>query len=192
MKGAFESTLARLKTFAWKFSEPYRKASSYERWKWFTLACVSSAACVGAEYVFYKYWAIGIDSQVFRCIDARVYLISKTDRRPVRDHIFAIRAANAAPVIPDGERMAKYIRGMPGDLVEITPDFQILVNGRKVGEGLHHLQSSGPEVVKKFIGKRVLKDDEYWVMGTMPKSFDSRYYGPVHFRQIEGRVYAAF
>lgn len=183
---------SRLRNFLHSLCEPYLKASAYERCQWAVLVCVFSAACVGAQYLFYRSWSIGIDNQIYRCIDARVYVVSKTDRIPVRDEIFAIVSKGAAPAIPDGELMAKYIRGLPGDKVTITEDAKIYVNGKLMGEGLYHLRDASEEERRKFIGSRVLKDDEYWVMGTLPRSFDSRYYGPVRGWQIKGRVYAAF
>ena len=88
--------------------------------------------------------------------------------------------------------MAKYIRGVPGDKVTITPDEKIYINDKLVASGMAHLHGAKPKDMRKFFGTRVLGDDEYWVMGTRPMSFDSRYYGPVHRTQIEGRAYAVF
>ena len=181
-----------MKDFFAKLCEPWINASCYERARWLVLVVIFASVCVAAQYCFYKFWNIGIDTQRYKCIDHTVYIISKTDRYPVRDQIFAVESLGAEPAIPDGSLMAKYIRGMPGDTVTITTDQKILINGKQVGEGLYHLKGASPEVLKKFIGSRVLQADEYWVMGTLPRSFDSRYYGPVSSRQIKGRVYAAF
>ena len=45
---------------------------------------------------------------------------------------------------------------------------------------------------KKFYGSRVLKDGEYWMMGTKYLSFDSRYWGPIKEDQIVARAYVIF
>lgn len=186
------SAIQSIKAWGIKFCEPFLKATAYERMQWFVLVVIFSAACVGAEYLFYRNWSVGIDSQVYKCIDATVYFISKKNKYPVRDEIFAVTANGAEPVLKNGTLMAKYIRGLPGDRVTITPDAKIYVNDKLVGEGLYHLRGADPETIKKFYGSRTLKKDEYWVMGTLPRSFDSRYYGPVHGWQLKGRVYAAF
>lgn len=171
------------------FCSPFINASAYDRTKWMILVAVFSAACFAAEYFFYANFRLGIDTQSFRCLDEWVYVINIKDRRPQRDKIFAIESQGAEPVIKNGMLMAKIIRGMPGDVVTITKNEMILINGKVVGSGMDHLHGAAPKDLKKFIGTRRLKEDEYWVMGTRFRSFDSRYYGPVRSSQIKGRAY---
>ena len=88
--------------------------------------------------------------------------------------------------------MAKYLAAGPGDTVEVTEDFRILVNDHLFARGLPHLTGLDPKALKAFIGRRVLMADQYWMLGTLPMSFDSRYWGPIHGDQIVGRAYVLF
>ena len=186
------SLIEKTKAFAAKFCEPLIKATPYERSKWLVLTCVFASACVAGEYFFYTHYRVGIDTQKIRCLDEQLFIVDLKKTDPVKDKIFAITAEGIEPIIKDGTRMAKYIRGVPGDKVTITPDEKIYINDKLIASGMAHLHGAKPKDMRKFFGSRVLGDDEYWVMGTRPMSFDSRYYGPVHRTQIEGRAYAIF
>ena len=185
-------TVQSVKNLFLKICEPLLKASWEQRRTWAILVVVWSCAFMGAAYFFQTHYYIGVDSQQYRCIDARLFVVDLNKRNPERDQIFAFYAANAEPVIKDGELLAKYIRGMPGDKVTITPDEKIYVNDKLIAEGMAHLHGLNPKNARKFFGSRVLGEDEYWVMGTLPLSFDSRYYGPIKESQIRGRAYAIF
>ena len=171
---------------------PLVNATPYERAKWLILVCVFSACCFAASYFFYLNFRLGLDFQVYRCMDEWVYIINIKDRKPLKDKIFAIEAHGAEPVVANGTMMAKIIRGVPGDKVTITKDERILINGKLIATGMDHLHGINPTDMNKFFGTRILGADEYWVMGTRQRSFDSRYYGPVHAYQIKGRAYALF
>ena len=58
--------------------------------------------------------------------------------------------------------------------------------------GLPHLKALDDEAVKRYVGRRVLQADEFWMLGTMPMSFDSRYWGPINGSQIVGRAHVLF
>jgi len=172
-----------------ELASPLLNSTPYERGKWFILVCVFSVVCFAASYLFYTNFRLGLDFQVYRCLDEWVYI---KDRKPQRDKIFAIEAYGAEPVIGNGTMMAKIIRGMPGDKVTITQDEKILINGKLIATGMDHLHGINPQKMDKFFGSRTLGPNEYWVMGTRQRSFDSRYYGPVRAYQIKGRAYALF
>lgn len=76
--------------------------------------------------------------------------------------------------------------------MEIHDDDTVWINGTKVATGMPHLRGMTDEQRKKFYGSRVLKDDEYWMMGTKYLSFDSRYWGPIKKDQIVARAYVIF
>lgn len=183
---------ANLKAVFLKVCDPFLKASWAQRRWWGFLVLIYSSAFVLACWFFQTHYWLGIDSQKIRCIDATVFLVNVQKTMPQRDALYAVVAKNAEPVIQDGTVMAKYIRGMPGDKVTITSDEKIYVNDRLVASGMAHLHGMHPKAKAKFFGSRVLGDDEYWVMGTLPMSFDSRYYGPVTSEQIKGRAYVLF
>lgn len=176
-----------------RFSAPWRESSWNERKeRMFITMCFVVPFCLGFWWLKANYM-FGIDSQVTKCIDGTVFFVKYSGRHLVaRDDLIALVARNAEPVIHDGTLLAKYIRGVPGDTVTVTPDEKILVNGKEVGKGLPHLDGVSAEKRRKFYGTRVLGKDEFWVMGTNPVSFDSRYYGPVQRNQIRGKARILF
>lgn len=182
------------KVLAWgrEFCAPLKNASAIERTRWAILTVVFSMASFGAMYLFAVNWSIGIDLQRSKCLPGTLFLIDKKNPVPVRDSIFAFRVMSAEPVLKNGTKLAKYVRGVPGDTISITQDEKILINGKLVAEGMPHLHGLNPKKMDKFFGTRTLAEGEYWMMGTAYMSFDSRYYGPVRIEQFEGKAYVVF
>lgn len=159
---------------------------------WWIRVLTITSLLVVSGVLFAQRYSIGINPQVMGCIPGRVFLVDHRDRSPQCGQIFAYRSGQAAPVYADGTLMAKYLAAGPGDTVEVTEDFRILVNDHLFARGLPHLKGLDPKALKAFVGRRVLAADQYWMLGTLPMSFDSRYWGPIHGDQIVGRAYVLF
>ncbi len=154
-------------------------------------ALLAIAVTLGVH--FQTRYRIGIDPQETLSMTDRVFLVDIKNRVVEKGASYVFAVKNAEPVYEDGREMVKRVAGMPGDFVEINADFDITVNGQKVGKGFWHLQGQDPVFVREhFTGSRLLGDDEYWMMGLSEKSFDSRYFGPVRSEQIRGKAYGIF
>ncbi len=152
------------------------------------LFVLMAAAGVG----FASRYRIGIDPQVEKCIPGvTFYLVDMKDKGLMRGKVYAFTAKGLQPFFRDGTRMVKFLRGMPADMVEVTAEHAVLVNGEQVGKGLF-LTRELKQPASKFIGKGVLADHQYWFMGLSDRSFDSRYWGTVKDEQIIGRAYPLF
>ncbi len=92
---------------------------------------------------------------------------------------------------PDGgEPLLKRIVARSGDLVSES-ESGVAVNGVPIPMSKPLPLDSFHRPLQPFmIGDYRLKDGEVWVMGEMPKSFDSRYYGPISTRLILGYLKA--
>lgn len=175
-----------------RLAHPLLTSNHESRLRWAGCVAAGAAIVVSSFAWFHSNFAIAWDRQVMRCLDVRFLLVDKRDRRPQRDAILTYVSRQASHIIKDGTVVGKYLRGMPGDRVEIRPDETILINGKEVAKGMPHLFSISEADKARFFGSRVLGANEYWVMGTEPMSFDSRYWGPIHREQILGRAYAIF
>lgn len=175
-----------------RLCRPYRTASIGKRRR--TLAGIAaSAVTIGLIGIWIgQNYRIGWDRQVNRCLDYRVFLVSLSERPERIGEIAVFRAQKSNPVFKEGQIVAKRIRAHAGDVVEINPQFQILVNGRMLAQGLPYLKGASTETIRRYIGKRTLREGEYWVMGDSPTSYDSRYWGVLHENQIIGKGYALF
>lgn len=153
---------------------------------------VLSSILLGTGLVVVDRYRIGMDPQVEKCIPGiTFYLIDRKDKRLERGKTFVFRARGLEPVFADGTQMVKYLRAMPDDMVEVSEDQTIRVNGQLVGEGLSQASRLGlPET--HFIGSGRVSEGSYWFMGTSNLSFDSRYWGAVKKEQIVGRAYPLF
>lgn len=142
---------------------------------------------------FQSRFRIGIDTQSTLSMIDRVFLIDIKDRAIERDKKYVFVVTTAIPIYDKGTELIKRVVGLPGDTVTIDEHFNILVNNSLVAKGLWHLQDIDQKLVKqRFVGSRILAADEFWVMGFSEKSFDSRYFGPIHADQIKGKAYGLF
>ena len=161
--------------------------------RFWTFGPLLLAIAMGAGYAFQSRWKIGIDPQATLCLADRVYLVDTKDVRPERGGVFVFLSEGAGPVYEDGTKLAKRMTGLPGDRIEITDDLEMRVNGVHIAQGFWHLRDVDAALIReRFTGSRVLKEDEFWMTGESPKSFDSRYFGPVRRDRIVGRAYGLF
>lgn len=79
----------------------------------------------------------------------------------------------------------KIVAGVPEDEIEIGKDLKI--NGKTIKENLYKKDSLGRDLPLKE-GKYTLKKDEYFVIGTHIRSFDSSYMGVIRKEQIKNKA----
>ncbi len=93
------------------------------------------------------------------------------------------------------EHLIKRIVGLPGDLVQVI-DFYAYINGKRIDDGREIIALNDPGIVKEHRGNHgpiKLQKDEYFVMGdNRINSSDSRYFGPIARKQIEGRAFLIY
>lgn len=145
-----------------------------------------------ALYILISRYQIGVDDQGRKCIPGyTIYLIDKKDKVMDKGKIYAYGARRLEPFYKEGHVMIKFLRGVPGDELEVTAEGSVLINGIEKGKGLYHAKTlNRPET--DFIGRGVVKPGQYWVMGLTETSFDSRYFGAIERDQVIGRAYPLF
>ncbi len=91
---------------------------------------------------------------------------------------------------PDGtEPVAKTVAALPGDTVELT-DQALLVNGLKLPRtATLSTDLEGRELQRFARGIHTVGANQVWLLGTSdPRSWDSRYYGPIPLENIRSAV----
>jgi conjugative transfer signal peptidase TraF len=80
----------------------------------------------------------------------------------------------------DVQPVLKRVGAIPGDRVEVFPD-GVTVNGRRLpGSATAAVDSSGRALPHAPWGATAVGRDEVWLLATdVPRSWDSRYFGPV-------------
>jgi conjugal transfer pilin signal peptidase TrbI len=142
--------------------------------------------------LFASRYSLNFDDQTVKCIPGKTwYLVDKSDVEPQRGELYLFSSPNLEPFYPAGTKMIKYLRGLPGDKIQINAQDNILINGDLIASGLEHAETLN-RPASSFRGSTTLIDERYWVMGTSSASFDSRYWGAIKKSDILGHAYPLF
>lgn len=122
------------------------------------------------------------------------YSFYAVERRPaiVIQHgdVVMFTAHRMEPVLPDGSRIGKLVIGVPGDQVNVTHG-RLYVNGRYWGSTKLGAQKFA-KLPSSWDKSYVLKQDEFFVFGSEPRSWDSRFWGPVKRDEIIALAHPLF
>lgn len=149
---------------------------------------------IGLMGVMFKtQFGLFIDMAETRCLPERVYVgYPRTDILN-RGDIVSFRANNRMMFdLMTGNRIAKIVAGVAGDYVK-SNEMGTFVNGHKLGErspiSIKNLAAKGKQPLDV---DRVLQPGEIFVLGTLPRSFDSRYWGVMAASSVDRLVIALF
>ena len=158
----------------------------------FAVQAAMLAVCMVAGWAWLaERYRLGIDPQISRCLpDTRLVLIDRDAALPARGDLVAFRAANLAPLFPDGTILVKILAGLPGDRIAVTGQ-AVVVNHQAVARGLALAERLGQRPAD-FIRTVTVPPDHYFVIGWSEDSFDSRYYGFVAGEHIIGPAWRLF
>ena len=152
-------------------------------------AAALTAATATATLLFTAYSGLYIDISENRCMPEHVYLSYPRPDILERGQVVSFIATDRTMMgLFTGKRAAKIIAGLPGDMV-VSDEQGAYVNGIKLGD-------RSPITLKNMAAKnlvaanmsRRLGPGELFVMGTMPRSFDSRYWGPMPAADVDRLV----
>lgn len=126
----------------------------------------------------------GYDDQKETCLDFKFSIVKHSpNHRFTTGEVISFDPATVAPgIFPKGQLLGKLVVGIPGDKLEVTPE-GVMVN--------RVLLSTDFSVSVKYPPKFqsiTIPPDHYFVIGTAPGSFDSRYYGLVPQSAVYGVV----
>lgn len=146
---------------------------------------------------------IGYDGQWFRCMEDSWFIYRTWNEPPAAGPelltvvAFEMAEAQAQASLgwAVGDTMIKRVLAGPGTTVTVSAGGVLFEDpdGRdwRLGRGLEaaDLIDVDVEALERTI---TLGPGEYWMMGDMPYSVDSRYYGPVRLEQLTGNVVASW
>lgn len=112
------------------------------------------------------------------CLPYSLYAVEKNPAYHIkRGDIVMFIAHRMEPVLPDGARIGKLVIGLPGDQVKIN-EGQLFLNGDYWGTVALGARKFGKQL-NSWDRTYVLGPDEFFVYGSEPRSWDSRFWGPV-------------
>jgi conjugative transfer signal peptidase TraF len=91
------------------------------------------------------------------------------------------------------EPVAKLVGALPGDVVTVEPD-SVAINGVRLTDSRSASRDSAGRMLRHVSwGVRRVKAGEVWLFGfNDPRSWDSRYFGPVPITTIRGSLKPIF
>ena len=140
-----------------------------------------AAATAVSEYGIY------IDTSEVRCMPEYLYAAEPRDGAVLKrgDMVSFVAAKDEMLGLMAGKRIGKIVMAMQGDHV-LSDATGVRINGKLVATrsdlSLENMRKKGAEPVST---NRVLAAGEIFVMGTLPRSFDSRYWGPMQDSHID-------
>ena len=134
-------------------------------------------------------YTLSLETQVERrCLPYSAFLVDTWDKDLVRGHYFKFKSRNMEPYYPDDTLIVKQLTGIPGD--DLIIDKNVTINGKRIAELEDIILEKTHTKSSDYIKAEKIPDNKYFASGTLPRSFDSRYWGYVDFAQVEGRAYA--
>jgi conjugal transfer pilin signal peptidase TrbI len=160
------------------------------------MGLVNAAAALAIVYVpldwFAEHYRIVYDSiKGANCLPYSVFLVDLRDRATDRGEYVAFVSKQMEPFYANGTIAVKLVAGVPGDRVTVN-ETGVSINGRHLGTLLHlkdgeRLWRMGRRVADVERDERI-PDGHLWMMGTNPRSYDSRYWGYIENEQVIGRA----
>ncbi|MCE2571712.1 S26 family signal peptidase [Motilimonas eburnea] len=131
------------------------------------------------------------------CLEGKVWVIDTWDKHYEQGDILAF----AFPIEGDrffkqGQRFIKKVAAVAGEQYDITPD--ITVTTSRTGETRFFYSSVKPIAASigrdldSIVRHGVVPEGELLMLGDLPRSYDSRFWGTVPVSNIQGRAYAFF
>lgn len=164
--------------------------------RWWAIGLAKASVALAIVYLplawFADHYRIVYDSvKGANCLPYSVFLVDLRDRATDRGQYIAFVTRQMEPFYADGTIAVKQIAAVPGDRVQVSTQ-GVAINGHVQGALLH--LKEGERLWR--MGRRIsdVERDELvpqghlWMMGTNPRSYDSRYWGYIENEQIIGRA----
>lgn len=151
----------------------------------FWLALAAGTLVFGSAMTYaHQHYLLGFSPEAEQSVGAFWSLVTIAPHKIQVGGYAAFRTDARTKLYPPGTRFVKLIVGGPGDLVIVGVD-ETTVNGRRVAGPLDSAARLKVEP-SAFERTFILGAGDYFVVGTRPHSYDSRYWGVVHADQFIG------
>ena len=121
-----------------------------------------------------------------RSLDHRVFLLRPVPRRIETNDYLVFRHRDLAQVRQglgaNRERMIKRVGCRPGEWLHVDAEHRFACDGRPLGQALATDSKGRP--LPRFTYNGPVPEGQLFLVGTHPRSYDSRYFGFVHAHAI--------
>lgn len=150
------------------------------------ICLIASAAVFWTAGLAADTWKLAIDKSEHACLDPyRYFLLTMRSGAPEIGSVATFRTQNI-PLYADDNLFTKRVIAGPGAKVRVD-SYGVSVDGAEflfTDQALTALRKAGVQIPFGSSDEFVLEADEFFMAGTNPLSYDSRYYGPIHASQF--------
>lgn len=163
-----------------------------KRWPPHVFANIVSAVVIAWALFFMVLQAnfhLGIDPQEVKCLPYDYFVISqKKPDEIVVGRFYRYTSKGVGATLKDGTPLVKIAAAVAGDKVEVGAK-GIFINGKKWGDLNPYVLGKTGRTVASVSRSYVVAEGQVLLLGTLPRSYDGRYFGPVDIRQVSGRAW---
>jgi conjugal transfer pilin signal peptidase TrbI len=143
---------------------------------------------------FSSRYQISFTQSATACLPITAAMIDTKNRTPKRGHLMSFLIRKAEPYFAQGTNFVKIAAGISGDKVTIdidgvtvtSPEGVVTRYETSASRMLAYTKLSEKDIKREFI----VPEGQYFALGTLPASFDSRYWGLVEQSDVIGVGYA--
>lgn len=147
--------------------------------------------------IFFRIYSIQFSSSVNGCLPFSVSIINKLVKEPRREQLFSYLSHSAEPYFANGVNFHKLAAAIEGDVVDITKDRVIVTNPDSNYKKVYDIESlpmlNYAQIdIETFARTLLVPPGKIFALGTLQGSFDSRFWGLVDVKYIQGVGYGIF
>lgn len=169
-------------------SDPARMSFMRKSLFWVAFAWVALSIAVPA---FAKHYQLGLDLEEIRCMPWRAYVIKYERNVEFKRGGFVAFRDHDGQMGPKfkGRILGKKVVGLPGDRLAVRGDFA-WVNDQAIGALTLHDKLG--KKLGDFDREEIVPEGKILVVGTLPQSYDGRYWGFLNQRNVIGSLSPLF
>lgn len=134
-------------------------------------------------------WRVGLNTQVIKCLPGTVFIIRQSPPDKIeRGQMIAYRSRGLLPFLQDGRGVAKLVAAVPGDRVKVDAT-GVSINGVYWGPLNSTVLRKSGRTAESVSTSYVVGQGELLVLGTLPRSYDGRYWGTIKSDQVIGNAW---
>ena len=153
------------------------------------LVCISAIVLILLGRGLHDNFRIGLTFAEVKCLDGTGFFIRMSEPDAlVRGEVYAYRSRGMAPLLADGTLVVKIAAAVPGDRVRVDAT-GIAINGVHWGALNATTMEKTDTTLVEIAREYTVPAGQVLMLGTLPRSFDGRYLGPVPDTLLEGRAW---
>lgn len=133
--------------------------------------------------IFLLKQSYGIGFSVTPSLPYHIFLIDKKNLNFKKDDLIVFQYPGENIYnFEKNESFIKSAKCFPGDTLKTNTNYEYFCNGKNIGKA--YLEDSNGKKLDHFIFNGIIPQNKYFVTGTHPKSWDSKYWGFVNKKRI--------